>query len=141
MCILDIIISIIYDCYHEPFNTESNNVSKKRCKKDERNGTVFIPQTSEQERIPKQNYLTGNNKSMVFVDGILGGTWVNMCSSAEEESLEYSGLKSRPEKKKISGLAITNDHLNARRIIGTNIHRKAHRIIGTKNERTRRHSK
>ena len=133
MCILDIIIAIICEYYDKPFNTESNNVSKKRCKKDERNGTVSIPKTSEQERVPKQNYLNGNNKSMVFLDDVLGGTWVNMCSFAEVESLEYSGLNSRPEKRKINGLAIKNDHLNARRIIGTNIHRKAHCIIETKN--------
>ena len=98
MCILDIIIAIICEYYDKPFNTESNNVSKKRNEKDERNGTVSIPKTSEQERVPKQNYLNGNNKSMVFLDDVLGGTWVNMCSSAEAESSEYSGLKPKDEK-------------------------------------------
>ena len=100
MCILDIILARLYDSDDKPFVTESNNVSKKHCTKDERNGTVSIPKISEQERVPKQKEMNENNNSMVSSGGILGITFVNMYSSAEVESLEYSGLESRPKKGK-----------------------------------------
>ena len=95
MCILDIILARLYDSNDKPFDTESNNVSKKRGIKDKRNGTA---KTSEQGRVPKEKDSNGNNKSMVIVGGVIGGTWVNMCSSAEAESSEYSGLKPKDEK-------------------------------------------
>ena len=95
MCILDIILGRLYDGDDKPFNTESNNDSEKRCTKDKRNGTA---KTSEQERVPKEKDSNGNNKNMVFLGGVLGGIWVNMCSSAEAESSEYSGLKPKDEK-------------------------------------------
>ena len=98
MCLLDIILARIYGSDDNAFNTESNNVSKKRCTKDERNGTVSITKTSEQERVPKQNDLNGNNTSMVPIGGVLGITLANMCSSTEAESSEYSGLKPKDEK-------------------------------------------
>ena len=81
MCILDIIIAIIYDELtknDKPFNTESNNVSKKRCKKDERNGTVSIPKTTNQHNAPMEKDMNANNKSMDPGGGILGITLVNI---------------------------------------------------------------
>ena len=98
MCILDIILARLYDSDDKPFVTESNGVSKKRCPKDERNGTVSIPETSEEESVAKQKDLNGNNKTMAALGGVLGVTLGKMCSSAEAESSEYSGLKPKNEK-------------------------------------------
>ena len=68
MCILDIILARLYDSDDKPFVTESNGVSKKRCPKDERNGTVSIPETSEKESAAKQKDLNIKNYQVYAVE-------------------------------------------------------------------------